>query len=205
MKILEVKTLAIPDVKVVKMARFKDDRGYFTEPFRQSDLEKIIPGFKLFQINESYSKKNVIRGLHTQWNPYMGKFVRTIKGHMIDIVADIRLGSPTYGKALLYDMPTNQETDSFEAIWVPVGFIHGNIYLEETIIEYFCTGEYSPGNEASILPWSEDLDWSLADQNLVKIFKDTLPQAIISEKDKAGIDFKDWQNDPRSKNFIYEK
>lgn len=205
MKILEVKTLAIPDVKVVKMARFKDDRGYFTEPFRQSDLEKIIPGFKLFQINESYSKKNVIRGLHTQWNPYMGKFVRTIKGHMIDIVADIRLGSPTYSKALLYDMPTNQETDSFEAIWVPVGFIHGNIFLKETIIEYFCTGEYSPGNEASILPWSKDLDWSLADQSLVKIFKDTLPQAIISEKDKAGIDFKDWQTDPRSKNFIYEK
>lgn len=203
MKILEIKTLAIPEVKVVKMGRFADNRGYFTEPFRKSDLEKVIPGFKLLQINESYSKKGVIRGFHIQWNPYMGKFVRTVKGHMIDIVVDIRLGSPTYGKGILYDMPTNQKTDYFEAIWVPVGFIHGNIYLEETIIEYLCTSEYSPGNEASILPSSPDLDWSLADQNLVKILKDTLPQAIISDKDKAGVNFKDWKNDPRSKNFIY--
>ncbi len=204
MKIIEVKTLAIPDVKVVRMGRFPDNRGYFTEPFRQSDLEKVIPGFKLMQMNESYSKRGVIRGLHLQWNPYMGKFVRTVKGHMIDIVVDVRIGSPTYGKGLFYDMPTNQQTDYFEAIWVPVGFIHGNIYLEETVIEYLCTSEYSPGNEAGISPMSPDIDWSLADPKLIEIFKEVSKNPVISDKDKAGVNFKDWKNDPRSKNFVYE-
>jgi len=205
MKILEVKPLSIPEVKIVKMGRFTDNRGYFTEPFRQSDLEKAIPGFKLLQINESYSKKNVIRGLHIQWNPYMGKFVRTVKGHMMDIAVDIRLGSPTYGKGIIYDLPTTQETETFEAIWVPIGFVHGCVFLEETLIEYLCTSEYSQGNEACVLPGSPEIDWSLADQNLLKIFKETLPNAIISDKDKAGIDFKDWKNDSKSKNFIYSK
>lgn len=202
MKIVEFKSLAIPEVKVARISRFTDDRGYFTETFRQSDLEKIIPGFKLLQVNESFSKKNVLRGLHAQWNPYMGKFVRTVKGHMVDIVLDIRVGAPTYGKGLLYNMPADQQTEYFEAIWIPIGFAHGNIYLEETVIEYFCTSEYSPGNETCILPTSPDIDWSLADQNLVKILKETLPHAIISDKDEAGIDFKDWKIDERSKNFI---
>jgi dTDP-4-dehydrorhamnose 3,5-epimerase len=204
MKIVEVKALTIPEVKIIKMGRFADDRGYFTESFRQSDLEKVIPGFKLLQINESFSKKNVIRGLHIQLNPYMGKFVRTVKGRMLDIAVDIRLGSPTFGKGIIYDLPTNQESETFEAIWVPVGFVHGCVFLEETIIEYLCTSEYSPGNEACVLPDSPEIDWSLADQSLVKIFQETLKNAIISEKDKAGVDFKDWVNDPRSKNFNYE-
>src|SRR3989339_762665 len=198
MKILEVKALAIPEIKIIKNHRFSDDRGYFVEIFRESDLIKIIPDFKLKQVNESYSKAGVIRGLHFQWNPYQGKLVRTVRGHMLDIAVDIRLNSPTYGKGIIYDMLTSEQIDYFESIWIPVGFAHGCVFLEETIIEYLCTNEYSPTTETGISPLSPDIDWSLADKNLVKIFQDTIKNPLVSDKDKAGVNFKDWVNDPRS-------
>jgi len=91
MKILDVKSLAIESVKVIRFARFCDERGYFTETFRKSDLLNnsqidSMTNVEFVQANESLSKKGVIRGLHFQWNPYMGKLVRTIKGRMVDIV-----------------------------------------------------------------------------------------------------------------------
>src|SRR3989338_6935458 len=106
MKILEVKNLAIPEVKAIKFARFTDERGYFTETYRESDFKPVIPSFKILQVNESHSQKGIIRGLHLQWNPYLGKLIRTIRGHMVDLVLDLRKNSPTYGKIIAYDMPS---------------------------------------------------------------------------------------------------
>ncbi len=205
MKIIEVKNLSLPDVKIIKYARFKDSRGYFTETFRATDFQKVIPDFSIFQVNESYSAiKGVIRGLHLQWNPYMGKLVRTIKGHMVDLFLDIRKGSPTYGKIAAYDMAENSKNDWGEWIWIPVGFAHGNFFIEETAIEYFCTGEYAPANEAGILPTSRDLDWSLCDPLLKKQFDDLIKSGVVlSEKDKKNLTLTEWGNDSRSNNFIY--
>lgn len=207
MKILEIKSLVFPEVKILRFSRFDDNRGYFTETFRKSDFNKrFLPDFNILQVNESYSKKGVIRGLHFQWNPYMGKLVRTIKGHMIDLFLDIRIGSPTFGKIAAFDMPANFQENYSTWIWIPVGFAHGNIFLEETTIEYFCTSEYSPGNEAGINPLSNDLDWSSCDKKLKKIIDQVIKKGlIISEKDKNGLSLSQWQEDPRSKNFIYGK
>lgn len=207
MKIIEEKNLELEGVKIIKFARFIDNRGYFTEPFRKSQMnEHFINGFNILQVNESYSKKGVIRGLHFQWNPYMGKLVRTIKGHMIDLFLDIRKGSPTYGKIAAYDMPAAKENDFGEWIWVPVGFAHGNIFLEDTLIEYFCTGEYSQNNEAGISPLDDDLDWSLCKTDVKKLIDKTIKEGlIISEKDKKGLTLKQWTEDTRSNNFIYNK
>ncbi|MBI3366189.1 dTDP-4-dehydrorhamnose 3,5-epimerase family protein, partial [Candidatus Roizmanbacteria bacterium] len=106
MKILEVRNLVFSDVKVIRYERFKDDRGYFTETFRESDFKTVISNFSIKQVNESYSSvKGVLRGLHLQWSPYMGKLIRTVKGHMVDLFLDIRKNSPTYGKVAAYDMP----------------------------------------------------------------------------------------------------
>ena len=207
MKILELKGLEIPDVKIIKFSRFTDNRGYFTESFRKSDIDgKFLPNFNILQVNESFSKKGVMRGLHFQWNPYMGKLVQTIKGHMIDMFLDIRKGSPTYGKISAFDMPSYFFGDSSTWIWVPVGFAHGNLFLEETAIEYFCTGEYSQGNEACINPLSPDLDWSLCDPKLKsQIDRIINEELVISEKDKKGLSLKLWSEDPRSNNFIFGK
>src|SRR5919112_1181947 len=193
MKILEAKQLEMPEIKVIKFARFGDQRGYFTEHFRSSDfqnnpLTSFMKGVEFVQTNESFSKAGTVRGLHFQWNPYMGKLVRTLYGHMIDLILDIRRGSPTFGKAIAYDMPSDRGKEFDEWIWVPPGFAHGNTFLEDSSIEYFCSGEYSPGNEGGISPLAEDIDWSLCDQNLREIFyRVAVSTPLMTDKDRNGL------------------
>jgi dTDP-4-dehydrorhamnose 3,5-epimerase len=133
MEILEVKALAIPDLRVIRFGRFRDSRGYFTEPYRRGDLDKhpqtaFFKGLSIVQANESWSRAGTIRGLHFQWNPYMGKLVRTLSGQMVDLALDIRKGSPTCGKIVAYDMPAAPDRKFDEWIWVPPGFAHGNYF-----------------------------------------------------------------------------
>lgn len=209
MKILSVEQLAIPEIKVVKFARFRDERGYFTEHFRKSQLlggeeTPFMEGVEFVQANESFSRAGVVRGLHFQWDPFMGKLVRTLRGHMIDIVLDIRKGSPTLGKAIVHDMPSTGGEDSDAWIWVPPGFAHGNAFLEDTLIEYFCSGQYSPGNEAGISPLAEDIDWSLCDDTLrQEFYRISTTTDLMTEKDRDGLSLSAWQEDERSANFVY--
>src|SRR3989344_578695 len=208
MKILEVKDLPLSGLKTLKFAKFKDERGYFCESFRVSDIENVngFENFNFQQSNESFSRKNTIRGLHFQWSPKMGKLVRTITGHMIDIALDIRKGSPTFGKVLLLDMQQDNNDDFGQWIWLPPGFAHGNFFLEDTIIEYFCTVEYNPECEAAISPLSEDISWSMANSKLKKDFeKFKKSNLLISEKDKNGYSLQAWSKSRYSKNFPYSK
>jgi dTDP-4-dehydrorhamnose 3,5-epimerase len=209
MKILSVTDLPLPGLKVIRFARFMDRRGFFTEPFRRSDLDGHdnldgLKGLAFVQANESYSHTNVVRGLHFQWNPVMGKLVRTLHGHMVDIVLDIRKGSPTLGKAIMYDMPAGAEADWSEWIWVPPGFAHGNFFPAASYIEYYCTGEYSQGCEAAISPLSPDIDWSLCNPSLKARF-DAIGSgsAVISDKDRQANGLQAWLSDPRSDHFRY--
>jgi dTDP-4-dehydrorhamnose 3,5-epimerase len=209
-KIVSVKQLEIPDIQVIRYARFCDHRGYFTEHFRKSDfqanaLTSFLRGVEFLQINESFSRAGTVRGLHFQWNPYVGKLVRTLQGHMVDLALDIRKGSPTFGRIIAYDMPARSDQDFNEWIWIPIGFAHGNLFLEDTAIEYFCTGEYNPSCEAGISPFAEDLDWSLCDLRWKEIFDRIAPStALISAKDKAGLSLAAWEKDKRSGNFVYQ-
>lgn len=210
MKILEIKTLAIPEIKVIKFARFCDYRGYFTEQFRKSDLFNLtklvsLNNKEFVQANQSFSKKSVIRGMHFQWNPFMGKLARTLSGHMIDIILDIRINSPTFGKVIAYDMPANNSNDYDEWIWIPPGFARGNFYKEDSLMEYYCTGEYNQNCEAGISPLASDIDWSLCDKNLKNEFDKIFSTNLITEKDKDGFSLEDWVKDDRSKNFIYNE
>jgi dTDP-4-dehydrorhamnose 3,5-epimerase len=211
MKITDIKTLAMPEIKVIRFSRFCDARGYFTEHFRKSDFANhpdmgFMKGVEFLQCNESYSRPGTIRGLHFQWNPYMGKLVRTLSGRMVDMVLDIRKGSPTFGKALAYDMPSDPGADYNEWIWVPPGFAHGNFFTSESSIEYLCSGEYSQGCEAGISPFSADVDWSLCDPELKRLF-DSISNSnpLITDKDRNGFSLAAWSSDPRSDNFICGK
>jgi len=209
MKILAVEHLAIPDIKVIRFSRFSDQRGYFTEHYRKSDfqtnpLTSFMDGIRFVQMNESFSNSRAVRGLHFQWNPYMGKLVRTMYGHMMDLVLDIRKGSPNFGNIIAYDMPYHRNQDFDEWIWIPPGFAHGNVFLQDTLIEYMCSGEYSPGCEAGISPLAEDIDWSLCDLQLRAIFLQIAPNTpLITDKDKHGFSVTTWRQDERSNNFIY--
>jgi len=209
MEIIEIKTLQFPEIKVIRFGRFRDHRGYFAEHYRKSDVYthpdiEFIRGIEFMQCNESFSKKGTIRGLHFQWNPNMGKMVRTLFGRMVDMILDIRKGSPTFGKIITYDMPSNTKSDYNEWIWVPPGFAHGNFFLKNSMTEYFCSGEYNPGCEAGISPLADDIDWSLCDSALKKLFDSiAFTTKCITDKDKNGLSVTVWKNDKRSDNFIY--
>ena len=209
MKILDVFDLAIPQVKVIRFARFPDHRGYFSEQYRFSDFETgdaapFMRGVRFVQANESFSRAGTVRGLHFQWNPYMGKLVRTVQGHLIDLALDIRKGSPTFGRIVAHDMPASPDAGFNEWIWVPPGFAHGTLLLEDTTIEYFCSGEYSPGCEAGISPLATDIDWSACEPALAATFKEVAGSApLITDKDRDAPSVGEWDRDERSDNFVY--
>jgi dTDP-4-dehydrorhamnose 3,5-epimerase len=208
MKITDIKKLEIPDVAVISYKRFTDHRGYFTEHYRKSDLIdnseiESLSGKNFVQANESFSFKGAFRGLHFQWNPYMGKLVRPIRGHLIDFALDIRKSSDSFSKIVAHDMPVLPDSDQAEWIWVPPGFAHGILLVEDSLIEYLCTGEYSPTCEAGITPFADDIDWSICRKELKQVFDTIVPASeFISEKDRNAYTLTEWSKDLRSDNFI---
>ena len=209
MKILSVTSLALPDVKVVRFARFSDHRGYFTEPLRRSDFDRhpslaFLADVPFVQMNESWSRAGVVRGLHFQWNPAMGKLVRCVHGRLVDLFLDIRLGSPTFGKIAAYDMPSSNDSGFGEWIWLPPGFAHGVFFTVDSRIEYMCTSEYNPDGEAGLSPVTDDLDWSLCDPGLKNEFDALVRQGIVlSDKDREGLSLAAWKADARAQQFTY--
>ena len=211
MNLLEIKDLRLPGIKVLRFGRYCDERGYFTETFRRSDLAACLGASSLGvepmrQSNENRSLAGVVRGLHFQWAPPMGKLVRTLSGRMVDLFLDIRRGSPTLGKIAAYALPADPDRDWDEWVWIPHGFAHGNYFTVNSSVEYFCTGEYGPGCEAGISPFSPDLDWSLCDPDLKEEFF-TLEERTgglrLSDKDRGGFTLQAWLDDPRSAHFQY--
>ena len=229
MKVETVEPLAIPELKVIRFGRFRDDRGYFTETYRLGDLDQhaetgFLRDVRFLQINESYSRAGVIRGLHFQWNPHMGKLVRAVRGRVVDLALDIRLRSPTLGRIVARDISDEPGADYGEWIWVPPGFAHGFFCTTDSTLEYLCSGEYSPGNEAGISPLAPDLDWSLCDRELKRAFDELAAgelaagkaaagraaagraaagEAILSVKDRNALSLNEWLADDRSANFQY--
>lgn len=208
MKILSRSKTILSDVILFSYVRYEDERGYFSEIYNKKELlltegSNSFP--ELVQSNESFSKKNVVRGLHFQWNPFMGKLIRTAYGHMIDLVVDIRPDSKTYGKGMMIDMPGSQESETDQLLWIPPGFAHGNVFLENTLIQYFCTGTYNPQGEMGIYPYSTDIDWSLSEKGLYEQFLHIKDDAIMSLKDKKGISLREWTTNPYAKQFQVNK
>lgn len=208
MKILGVEELKIPEVKVITFQRFKDERGYFTETYRKSDFENnsqtpFLKDVDFTQVNESFSKKGVLRGFHFQWNPFMTKMLRVIKGNVIDMAVDIRPNSLTFGKVVGYEFNADYEDENNQWVWIPVGFAHGVLFLEDSAIEYFCTGQWAPDTERCISPLANDINWSVFNSELKKKLDEFMKTSlIINEKDKNGLTIEQWRNSEDSKNFI---
>lgn len=196
MQIISVNNIALHGPLIIAYERFCDGRGYFSEHYREKQLQEFIPGFSVAQANESFSKKHTLRGLHAQWEPHMGKLVRTIQGHMLDLILDIRPASGTFGEIAIIDMPACSENRKNTWLWVPPGFAHGNFFLTDTTIEYFCTATYAGAiNEVSFSPFSPDIDWS-AHKKEKETLSSLREQLIQSEKDQQGITLSEWQTHP---------
>ena len=153
---------AIPDVVFIKPKVFGDHRGFFMETFRQSEFDLFCGYHDFVQDNHSGSSQGILRGLHYQLHHTQGKLVRAVVGEVFDVAADIRQGSPTFGKwvgAVL-------SAENRHQLWVPPGFAHGYYVMSEWAeFLYKATDYYAPEWERSIL-WNDPaigIDWPLVE------------------------------------------
>lgn len=166
--------LKIPDVILCEPQVFGDERGYFTEVFRQDKLDEFL-GYPISfcQDNESKSSYGVLRGLHYQLAPYaQTKLVRVIQGVVLDIAVDIRKGSPTFGKHLAVELSSENKNQ----LLVPRGFAHGFVVMsKEAIFSYKVDNYYHPGSGRGIAFDDSNLriDWKLDSNQLKLSEKDT--------------------------------
>lgn len=160
---MEYTTFHIEGVIEFQPRIFKDDRGHFMETFSLKMFEPFGLNPDFVQDNQSVSKKNTLRGLHFQKPPYaQGKLVRVATGKALDIAVDLRKNSPTYGQHVSCLL----EAEKGNLFYVPEGFAHGFIALEEnTAFLYKCTNYYHQPSEGGIL-WNDPLlgiDWGVAE------------------------------------------
>jgi dTDP-4-dehydrorhamnose 3,5-epimerase len=168
-------SLSIPDIVLIKPTLLNDDRGYFSEIFRQDLLEKKL-GYKVsfVQDNESKSTKGVLRGLHYQVPPFsQSKLVRVLYGRIIDVAVDLRKSSPSFGKHVVEELSDANNRQ----IFIPHGFAHGFIVLSDTaVVSYKVDNYYSKEHERGIL---------YNDKNLNIEWNFDLKKIIVSDKDKS--------------------
>ncbi len=180
---MEIKPTSIDGVLIIEPRIFKDERGEFFESFNQLIFDKATSGkYQFVQDNQSISKKNVLRGLHFQKPPFaQGKLVRVISGAVLDVAVDIRTDSNTYGQHVAVEL----SKDNNRQLFIPPGFAHGFIALEEnTVFSYKCTNYYAPDYEATIC-WNDpvlNINWGSE-------------TCLVSEKDNKGIDFSKFASD----------
>lgn len=191
----------LEDCYIIEPAVFGDNRGYFSPYFIANNMEQL--GFeRVVQTNRSLSSKGVLRGLHFQKNPFaQAKIVEVLTGRAIDVVVDMRVGSPTYGQSTeVLLMPYNKDIpESGRQLFVPRGFAHGFISLEDnTLFQYIIDNDYAPKMEDGILWNDEELDipWTY----MFKSYGLTEDDILLSEKDKVRLPLKD-----REAMFTYKK
>ena len=173
---MNVMDCSLKDVKIITPAVFGDDRGVFFESFSKSKFEKLKLPVDFEQDNQSFSRKGVLRGLHFQTGEFaQGKLVRVISGKVLDVAVDLRKSSETFGKWEFFELSSENQT----MVYIPEGFAHGFLALEESIFSYKCTKGYNKESECGIL-WNDTqlaIEWPQMDY-------------IISEKDLELGDFK---------------
>lgn len=187
---MEIESRHLGDaVVVLKTELFEDERGFFLEVFRADRFRELGLPAEFVQENHSRSKRGVLRGLHFQWEPPMGKLMRVTVGTAWLIAVDIRKGSPSFGR--WYGREVSAE--SRLQIWAPAGFARGFCVLSEAAeLQYKCTGIYNAEGESGIL-WSDPalgIDWPVRE-----------PQ--LSAKDERAQTLAQWMARPESDAFRY--
>ncbi|WP_367915734.1 dTDP-4-dehydrorhamnose 3,5-epimerase [Leadbetterella sp. DM7] len=139
---------------------FEDERGYFFESYTVNLFRENGIAEDFLQDNQSFSVKGVIRGLHFQREPYaQGKLVRVIRGAVLDVVVDIRPGSPTFGRHESFLLTEKNR----KMVYLPPGFAHGFSTLEDAVFSYKCTNVYHKASEGGIIYNDPELaiDWQV--------------------------------------------
>lgn len=162
---MQLKETRLPGVFIIEPRVFGDERGWFMESFNERDFQAALaaagqpPPPTFVQDNHSCSHKGVLRGLHYQLPPHaQGKLMRVVSGRAHDVVVDIRRGSPSFGQWLGVEL----DAASANMLWVPAGFAHGFMVLEDnTQLLYKTTDYYAKAAERAIR-WNDPalaIDW----------------------------------------------
>lgn len=161
---------------MIEPKRFGDMRGYFSEVFKLADFEAHIGHVEFVQDNESFSTRGVLRGLHFQRGEWsQAKLVRVSLGTVLDVVVDLRHGSPTWGQHLAVEL----SADTGRQLFIPRGFAHGFAVLsDQAQFQYKVDNIYAPQSEATLRVDEPALgiDWRIAPADM-----------ILSEKDLRGL------------------
>lgn len=172
---MELIKTRFPEVKILVPSRYADERGFFSETYSRRTLAEAKILLDFVQDNHSYSAKSgTIRGLHFQIPPFaQDKLVRVTRGVILDVIVDVRHGSPTFGKHLSVRLSASE----WSQVLVPVGFAHGLCTLEpDTEVVYKTTNYYSSAHDKGVR-WNDPaigIDWPVSAE-----------KATISPKDQA--------------------
>ena len=185
----EVESRHFGEVVVLAGGAFMDGRGFFMESYRKDQFEALgLPGI-FVQDNHSRSRKGVVRGLHFQWDPPMGKLMRVTRGAAFLVAVDLRLGSPTLGKWVGIEATEENR----KQVWAPANFARGFCALTDGAeVQYKCTGMYNSKAEDAIR-WDDPqigIEWPVR-------------EAIISEKDRNAQTLAHWLASENARQFAY--
>jgi dTDP-4-dehydrorhamnose 3,5-epimerase len=162
---IRIESTHLDGVVVLRPDKHEDARGFFVEAFRADQFEELGLPAEFVQDNHSRSSKGVLRGLHFQWDPPMGKLMRVAAGVAFLVAVDIRKGSPTLGQWYGVEASDRNQLQ----VWAPAGFARGFCALSDsTDVQYKCTGIYNPQGESGIR-WNDpaiDIRWPIDDPQL---------------------------------------
>jgi dTDP-4-dehydrorhamnose 3,5-epimerase len=188
---LEIESIHMGAVAVLKSEFFQDDRGFFVEEFRADQFKELGLPHNFVQENHSGSVKNVLRGIHFQWNPPMAKLMRVLSGTAFLVAVDIRKKSPTLGQWFGIEV----SSDERRQLYAPAGFARGFCVLSDFAeIQYLCTGVYNPKGESGIR-WNDPevgIDWPVKDP-------------ILSSKDEKAQSLNEWLNTENSDHIQFNQ
>jgi len=185
-----VESRHLEDIVVIVPKAHRDDRGFFMEVYRADQFRDLGLPSEFVQDNHSFSRKGVVRGLHFQWEPPMGKLMRVTRGTAFLVAVDIRKGSPTLGQ--WFGLEASAE--NMKQVWAPAGFARGFCALtDEVEVQYKCTGIYNDRTESAIR-WDDPdvgVEWPLKEVRL-------------SDKDRNAHSLRVWLTSPDAEHIAYE-
>jgi dTDP-4-dehydrorhamnose 3,5-epimerase len=186
---IQIESRHLGDVVVIVPDVFQDERGFFMEAYREDFFTQLGLPSHFPQDNHSRSTSGVLRGLHFQWDPPMGKLMRVTLGKAFLVAVDIRKGSPTLGKWFGIEVSDRNRRQ----VWAPAGFARGFCVLSEAAeIQYKCTGIYNKKFESGIR-WNDaeiGIEWPVKNP-------------ILSWKDAEARSLSNWLESPESNHFRY--
>jgi dTDP-4-dehydrorhamnose 3,5-epimerase len=186
---MTIESVHMGAVAVLKPEFFEDERGFFVEEFRADQFAALGLPQNFVQENHSGSVRNVLRGLHFQWDPPMGKLMRVLSGTAFLVAVDLRHGSETQGNWFGLKASSKDRRQ----LWAPADFARGFCVLSEYAeIQYLCTSIYNPQGESGIL-WNDPeigIKWPVSNP-------------ILSEKDANAQNLQTWLKKSESQHFQY--